>query len=652
MKIFFYTFLFLLLTITSSAEQLTWVENSKAIKVGKYVEILEDKNNAYSIDEVSSSDFNSLFKTSEKEILSFGSTESYYWLKLNVTNHTPEELLVEFAQFSLPVCEMYFKDNKGQWQITRLGYHVNLNDRQIKDHYQVFPINGNTEYYFRVHSFSPPIPINIWEANKYEVKSTHLKIAYGSYFGLLAFVILYNIFLFISLNNRIHLAYSILVFLYLCIFSFVMDGFGMFFIPNLNLKFLYTLLPIVTMAFSTVYAWLFLDIKKYAPEYYRFALIGMFYFSSYIAWNFLLPSYSVMIINQIHALINLSFVAFLGHKVGQNGNKTGYYYSIAYYLYFGIVIFETIRVNLGVPPYLFGLSHYAIAVIFEVSILSYSLTKKFQWEKSEAIGAKLDAQKLVIEKTKENEQIVRTQNVRLEEQVERRTNQLNKMNIQLSSTLQTVEEEKAKSDALLLNILPRSTANELKENGFAQPRNFKNVTVLFTDFKDFTSTTSIISPKRLVEDLNECFMAFDGIVKELGLEKIKTIGDSYMAASGLPSEKEEHAIDAVECALKMNDFIKQWQEIQQNKGRQAWQMRIGIHSGPVIAGVVGAHKFAYDIWGDAVNTAARMESNSSEGKINISASTYDLIKQDYSCTSRGKINVKGKGDMEMYWVDN
>ena len=214
-----------------------------------------------------------------------------------------------------------------------------------------------------------------------------------------------------------------------------------------------------------------------------------------------------------------------------------------------------------------------------------------------------------------------------------------------------MEEEKAKSDALLLNILPKSTAEELKEKGYAEPRYFENVSVLFTDFKDFTSTTTNMTPQRLLEDLNECFKAFDDIVKSLGLEKIKTIGDSYMAAVGLPKESSEHAVLAVKCALQMKEFINDWQESQLKLGRPSWEIRIGIHSGPVVAGVVGYHKFAYDIWGDAVNIAARMENNSAAGKINISDNTYNLVKEYFECSPRGMMEVKGKGEMKMYWVE-
>jgi class 3 adenylate cyclase len=287
----------------------------------------------------------------------------------------------------------------------------------------------------------------------------------------------------------------------------------------------------------------------------------------------------------------------------------------------------------------------------EVLLLSYALTKRFQWERSANIETILEAKTQLVEKTQENERIVKEQNIILEKRVNERTIELNKTNNLLYNTLKTVEQEKAKSDALLLNILPKSTADELKEFGAAQPRNFRNVSILFTDFIDFTTTTNNMSPSRLVEDLNECFKAFDLIVKDLKMEKIKTIGDSYMAASGLPNEHDDHAILAVKCAMKMMDFINIWQKKRLDHGHEVWKIRIGIHSGPVVGGVVGDHKFAFDIWGDAVNIASRMESNSTEGKINISDATYQLVRDHFKCIPRGKLFVKGKGEMDMFWVE-
>ncbi len=210
-----------------------------------------------------------------------------------------------------------------------------------------------------------------------------------------------------------------------------------------------------------------------------------------------------------------------------------------------------------------------------------------------------------------------------------------------------IAEEKQKSENLLLNILPHEVAEELKEKGKTSAKHFDEVSVLFTDFVNFTANSERIGVQEVLNELNICFTEFDKIMDRYNLEKIKTIGDAYLAVSGLPVSNEEHAENAVNAGLEILDYIKKRKENNPN----ALDIRIGIHSGPVIAGIVGVKKFAYDIWGDTVNTAARMEQNSHKGKLNISGFTYDLIKNKFVCEYRGKIEVKGKGELDMYFVE-
>jgi len=207
--------------------------------------------------------------------------------------------------------------------------------------------------------------------------------------------------------------------------------------------------------------------------------------------------------------------------------------------------------------------------------------------------------------------------------------------------------EKKKSDELLLNILPKQVADELKIRGKAKAKRYENVTILFTDFKDFTSMASSISPNKLVKELNEIFSHFDDIMEAFQIEKIKTIGDAYFAACGSPEKNKDHAFQCIEAAKQMFKYL----EVRNKKNEIQWKMRIGIHSGPVVAGVVGKKKYAYDLFGDTVNTASRMETNGEVGKINISETTYELIKGKYSCFPRGQIKTKGKGNLSMYFVE-
>ncbi len=209
--------------------------------------------------------------------------------------------------------------------------------------------------------------------------------------------------------------------------------------------------------------------------------------------------------------------------------------------------------------------------------------------------------------------------------------------------------EKKRSDDLLLNILPAEVAEELKEKGAASARQYDSVSVLFTDFADFTGTAEKLDPQALVRALHECFTAFDAIIDKHGLEKIKTIGDAYMAVCGLPGEHPRHAQACVAAAAEIRDFVGMRMTARAAEGA-SFRIRIGINSGPVVAGIVGVKKFAYDIWGDTVNTAARMEQHGEAGAINISQSTYELVKHDYRCIYRGNIAAKNKGEIAMYFV--
>ena len=225
---------------------------------------------------------------------------------------------------------------------------------------------------------------------------------------------------------------------------------------------------------------------------------------------------------------------------------------------------------------------------------------------------------------------------------------LQENNLLLSNTLGELKIEKQKSDDLLLNILPEAVADELKAKGTTTAKYFDNVTVIFTDFVDFTRAGERMTAQGLVDELDMCFKAFDEVMGKYGIEKIKTVGDAYLAVAGLPSADPKNAENAVRAAMEIMDFMSSRYAIL---GEKTFNMRIGIHSGSVVAGVVGIKKFAYDIWGDTVNTAARMEQNSEPGKINVSETTFDLARDVIRFTYRGEIDAKNKGRLKMYYVE-
>ena len=221
----------------------------------------------------------------------------------------------------------------------------------------------------------------------------------------------------------------------------------------------------------------------------------------------------------------------------------------------------------------------------------------------------------------------------------------------IKKTKKIIEKEKNISNSLLLNILPEETAQELKKNGKVVAKRYELATVLFTDFEGFTNYSEDLPPEKLVESIDYYFSKFDEIIDKYDLEKIKTIGDSYMCAGGIPFETDDHAYQVILAALDIIDFVEQ----SNNRlldDQINFKVRVGVNSGSIVAGIVGTKKFAYDIWGDTVNIASRMESNSETGKINISENTYQLVKEQFSCKYRGEIQVKNKGMMKMYFVEH
>ena len=222
---------------------------------------------------------------------------------------------------------------------------------------------------------------------------------------------------------------------------------------------------------------------------------------------------------------------------------------------------------------------------------------------------------------------------------------------EISAQRDDLGRQREEIERLMLNILPVEVAQELRKTGTATPRYYECVTVLFTDFREFTNIAKNLSAQQLVEELNECFIAFDKIIDPFGLEKIKTIGDAYMCASGVPTGDPDHAHKAVRAALAIQHYMKTMNEKRRMNGQVQWELRVGLHSGPVVAGVVGKKKFAYDIWGSTVNIANRLESSGEVGRVNISSTTYQLVKDSFQCHYRGKVQAKSMGEVDMYFVE-
>jgi len=306
------------------------------------------------------------------------------------------------------------------------------------------------------------------------------------------------------------------------------------------------------------------------------------------------------------------------------------------------------------PPWWKTWWMYTIYVISALSLIGGFI----KWRERNLKREKIVLEKKVELRTKqlyERNKIVEEQKKVVEEQkkvLEEQKKVLEEQNKVVEEQKKVVEAEKKKSDDLLLNILPAEVAEELKAKGTTTAKDFSEVTVLFTDFKNFTLMSEKLSAQELVNQINYCYSAFDNIITKHGIEKIKTIGDSYMCAGGLPVANTTNAEDTVSAALEIRDFMLAEKQKRESEGKPFFEIRIGCNTGSVVAGIVGIKKFAYDIWGDTVNIASRMESSGEPGKVNISGSTYKLVKDKFKCEHRGEIEAKNKGMIDMYFVEN
>lgn len=308
--------------------------------------------------------------------------------------------------------------------------------------------------------------------------------------------------------------------------------------------------------------------------------------------------------------------------------------------FFVIFVLSLVNDGLLIGDGLAGKAFISLAVAAVLSIpvsMSIYLAMSFA-ETTKNLDRQLQQVQVLSAKTLEQEQEKQRLLANRQEELER----------EVTARTAEIREEKKKSDELLLNILPEEVAEELKQRGSTDAKHFDHVSVMFTDFVDFTKAGERMTPQQLVDELHACFKAFDEISSRYHIEKIKTIGDAYLAVCGLPTEVEHHAENTIKAALDILQFM---QERKKQLPDTTFDIRIGIHSGAVVAGIVGVKKFAYDIWGDTVNTAARMEQSGQPGKINISQATYELVNNKFNCTYRGEIAAKNKGDMNMYFVE-
>lgn len=641
--LFFLIFIIISPSYSSIAQNVVWNGSTEVMEIGNKITYIEDEPNNITIENLIKSN-NYKFKANPNQVLTFGSTNKYYWLKIEIENETSDSLFLELQQQIIPYIAFYSVDENNTYQTIKSGSNVPLYDKIVKHHTHLFPIKkGKNQYYINTFIYGQSVPVKLWKKEAFEIEATKQKIFFGIYTGLIIFVVINNLLLFFTLRTFTYLHYSLLAFVYWLQSATFLDGYIRFVFPSIDILNWYILLPVIQIPNALIYCLLFLNLKKFTPRFYRWAIGFLIYIFCYLLICMYLPLVIVLNINIINSLMVLLIIPFLSTIAWRNGNKIGLYFGLAYLALFFFVLLETIYILTGQPNYIFKVSHVSIGIFLEVFILSIALSKRFEWEKHENVQARIDAQNQLIEKNQENERIVREQNQMLEEQVLVRTMQLNE-------SKKIAETERQKSDALLLNILPSEIAEELRQTGTSTALNYELATVLFADIKDFTKISTQFSAETMVKELDYIFGAFDKIIENHNIEKIKIIGDAYMCAGGLPISNKTNAFDVVNAALEIQEFMKKMREERARNSKQQYEIRIGINSGPLVAGIIGIKKFTYDIWGDTVNLASRLETNGEVNKINISENTYSLVKDVYDCEYRGKIEVKGKGSTAMYFI--
>ena len=597
------------------------------------------------------------FIASDKDSAFIFDKNGNYWYRFALrSNHQNDgQWVLDFQGWSY--VDLFVGSPGKEFAEHRTGHLVDYNDRSYpagNKSYILLDVGSSEELicFARLNAkhnndIKPSsLEISIMPRHEADRKEIVFKSLVLSFLGIYLIFFLYNIFILFSTKDKAYIYYLLLVIIG---FTLTLNYSGYFFeyfsflkhtyvYHLLSENFIYNGFSIILILFTNK---LFQTKERY-PKWYRasFYLIGVMilatiavYLNFDLGMNISMPTFMFFTI----AAVTFSI------KNIRAGYPSSWYYLIGFGIVFIAGILNIMTTQMGVLPrniltvsLIIPLGH-----VIEMLFYSFALANKINVLRSE----NEDKNQKIISFLEEKKEFQEKVNLELERKVKERTEEIEEQK-------KIIELEQLKSDKLLLNILPFHTANELKTLGHAKPKSFKNVTILFTDFINFSAITKDMNSEKLVSSLDYCFKGFDDIISNYNLEKIKTIGDSYMCCAGLTGiDGENHALNTINAAKDMLYFVEQWNESQVSKGEAPWKIRIGIHTGPITAGVVGKKKFAYDIWGSAVNLASRLESASKAGRINISLHTHDLVKADIECSERGKIKVKNFGDVEMFFVN-
>jgi len=631
------------------------------IKIKDY-EYLIDKEGNIEIEDILSGNLSSLFQQ-EKNDFTLNLKNEHYWIKFDLTNLEPEavDYLLEFSLW--PYVDLYYR--AGDTIVHRksgLALHhgaidfplglnnlleVALNGRQTITCYVRlrFVFIGGLE----PTSLTPSI-----SKEELIVKRKYFSQSFSLMFlGIFLMMFLYNLFIYYSTKDKAYRFYL----LSLLIYVFTLIGFsGVFYylVPNLESGPMLFLIPMSTQSILLTLAILYFvkDFYRVSSRYPRWGK-AIDYFSLFLgAVLLLMPfAFDLSVQLQVVSIIPFMVIVFaIGFKSLRDGFPGAIYVISGHIIWF---VFGIAAMLGQVHPVIKEIEFFSTHALYtgasiEMFLFALALANTINYLMKE----NKEKQQRIISQLKEYTALQNEVNSELEDKVKERTKEILMKTQEVEAQKQNLELEKERAEGLLLNILPMAVAAELKGKGNFTPKFYKDVTVLFVDISNFSAMVRKLSPEELVDGLHYLFSEFDEVTTKYGLEKIKTIGDSYMCVGGLPIINETHPIDAVEAASEMIEITKGWIANKMDLDVEGINLRAGIHTGPVTGGVVGKKKFQFDIWGDAVNLASRMESGGAPGKINVSKSTYHAIKDKFNCTYRGKFPAKNMGEVNMYFVEN
>lgn len=633
--------LFFFFTI-ASGQQTFVVGKEKSSLLGEHLNFYIDTTNSLNLEEVKTV----AFVPNSAQVLNLSFMPHYLWVKFDVESTSDQYLYLDIDNAMIEELEVYevIGDSISN-QLFAGGFTKPFKDREIQTEKWIFNLDfsndNQKEIFIKARTGYPfQMPVSIYTHDQYVASSHKNKLFWGIYIGIMLFAFLYNLFILVSLREKTYLYYLLYV-VGSTLFYLGLHGYTFRYLypdwPGLN-----PVLPVlicVTNIIITLFTLRFLRITRQSKfSFYGswFLIVGF----ALIALLNLFGPYSIAIaLAQMLSLVTALFFIYLGISGWRKKVPTAKFYLLAWTIYMIFTIIFLLADNNVLPANFFTRHCIFIGHMTEVILLSLALADRINWLKRENDYK----QKLIIKQLEENERIQQKANRELEQKVKERT-------AEVVEQKNEAVKQRERSEELLLNILPAETAEELKLTGKAKAKYVDSATVMFADVEDFSAKAEEMDPTELVHLVNELFTEFDNIIDKYNIEKIKTIGDAYMAVGGLPTPNQTHARDVINAALEIQKRLNEMSAAKEAQGKEQLRVRIGVHTGPVVAGVVGKKKFAYDIWGSTVNIASRLEGAAEVGQVNISESTYELVKDMFVTKDRGIIEVKNIHPLRMYYI--